>query len=218
MNKSESWGKVLEFSGWGYSGSNGANDICSQANHNFLLERHALVDTMSSFLCSWSSLASSQQAEGPPVAAVGVSLSGGVDSMVIARLLVGLSKISISRIPRTKGQKLSKSEKAHDRLQRVHGMHAGMKVVAIHIDYCNRAESKIEAEFVRHWCESYGIECCIREMPVTRPYGNIEAGAHERETANTPGKPQSNSRQEYEQMTRALRFQAYQEIVSEFGV
>jgi hypothetical protein len=55
--------------------------------------------------------------------AMAVSLSGGVDSMVIAKLLTALSPT-----------------------------HGGFRVAACHIDYANRPESGAEAEFVLDWC------------------------------------------------------------------
>ena len=55
--------------------------------------------------------------------AMAVSLSGGVDSMVIAKLLTALSPT-----------------------------HGGFRTVACHIDYANRPESGAEADYVRQWC------------------------------------------------------------------
>eukprot|EP01006_Ploeotia_vitrea_P022914 TRINITY_DN55338_c0_g2_i1.p1 TRINITY_DN55338_c0_g2~~TRINITY_DN55338_c0_g2_i1.p1 ORF type:complete len:698 (+),score=63.03 TRINITY_DN55338_c0_g2_i1:57-2150(+) len=57
-----------------------------------------------------------------------VSLSGGVDSMVIAQLLVLLSP-----------------------------QFGGFNVVAVHIDYGNRPESGAEAAYVEEWCNKHKI-------------------------------------------------------------
>ena len=70
-----------------------------------------------------------------------VSLSGGVDSMVIASVLAHLAQDCKRNI----------------------------KVYAIHIDYANRPESGAEADYVRQYCEDRGIEFCLRKInEVTR--------------------------------------------------
>eukprot|EP00978_Attheya_sp_CCMP212_P000088 scaffold168_cov53-Attheya_sp.AAC.5 len=70
-----------------------------------------------------------------------VSLSGGVDSMVIASGLAYL--------------------KAHQGYN--------ISIVAIHIDYANRPESGAEAEYTRRYCDSLGIEWKCRKIDqVTR--------------------------------------------------
>jgi len=72
-----------------------------------------------------------------------ISLSGGVDSMVIAAVLADLV--------------------------RSHGYATSMKVVAVHIDYANRPESVAEAAFVERWCEQQQIDFyCRRIDEVTR--------------------------------------------------
>ena len=79
----------------------------------------------------------------PPQAAVIVSLSGGVDSMVIASVLSHLKKSC-----------------GYDNLN----------IFAVHIDYGNRPESGAEADFVRRYCDQYlDIEFqCRRIDEVTR--------------------------------------------------
>jgi tRNA(Ile)-lysidine synthase TilS/MesJ len=43
------------------------------------------------------------------------------------------------------------------------------RIIAIHIDYANRAESAMEAQFVRDWCADLGIEIFVRVVDeVTR--------------------------------------------------
>jgi tRNA(Ile)-lysidine synthetase-like protein len=61
---------------------------------------------------------------------VAISLSGGVDSMVIAKILVTLR--NSNQIPIS-------------------------EIIAIHIDYANREESSEEADFVENWCKELGI-------------------------------------------------------------
>jgi tRNA(Ile)-lysidine synthetase-like protein len=70
-----------------------------------------------------------------------VSLSGGVDSMVISAVLAHLSRENTLPI----------------------------RVVAVHIDYANRPESAAEAEFCRTWCATYDIDFDVRRIDhVTR--------------------------------------------------
>jgi tRNA(Ile)-lysidine synthetase-like protein len=70
-----------------------------------------------------------------------VSLSGGLDSMVLVHILLAL--------------------KAR------HGY--GYAVHAVHIDYANRRESSAEAAFVREWCEARGVGVHVRVVEeVTR--------------------------------------------------
>lgn len=65
-----------------------------------------------------------------------VSLSGGVDSMVIASVLAHL----------------------------VQDCNFDLKVYAVHIDYANRPESGAEADFVKRYCEERGITFCLRRI------------------------------------------------------
>jgi tRNA(Ile)-lysidine synthetase-like protein len=78
-----------------------------------------------------------------PSAAVIVSLSGGVDSMVIASVLSHL-----------------KQSCGYDHL----------RIMAVHIDYANRPESGAEADFVQRYCDQYlNIDFqCRRIGEVTR--------------------------------------------------
>ena len=59
-----------------------------------------------------------------------ISLSGGVDSMVILRILIYLRKMNPTIVD---------------------------KIIAIHIDYANRIESIKEADFVESYCHKYNI-------------------------------------------------------------
>ena len=102
-----------------------------------------------------------------------VSLSGGVDSMVLASLLVAL---------RTHGKRPFEM----------------MRILAIHIDYANRAESGVEAEFVRQWCLSRGIEFHMRRIDeVTRGITKRDA---------------------YEAVSRSIRFDTYKKVMAEHDV
>lgn len=64
-----------------------------------------------------------------------VSLSGGVDSMVVAYLL-----------------------------HKLRALHNGFGVVAVHLDYGNRPESAAESDYVRRWCLRFGIVFHVRRI------------------------------------------------------
>lgn len=97
---------------------------------------HVVVKTIQSFLADRGILPSQQQTT--PVV---VSLSGGVDSMVIASVLVFLNQ----------------------------SCGFALNIWAVHIDYANRPESAAEADFVRRYCERLGISFqCRRIDEVTR--------------------------------------------------
>jgi len=96
-----------------------------------------------------------------------VSLSGGVDSMVLAHVLLRLQ-------PR------------HRR-----------RVCAVHIDYTNRAESGAEAAFLQRWCAARGVPLRVRTVE------EVRRGA--------------TSRDEYEKVSRAVRFDAYRQALAQFG-
>ena len=68
-----------------------------------------------------------------------VSLSGGVDSMVIMDILVALRKKRPAKF-------------------------GNITLVGIHIDYGNRAESKAESDFVERWCHQRGVEFRVRRV------------------------------------------------------
>ena len=66
------------------------------------------------------------------VPALVVSLSGGVDSMVLLHLLLQLQ-------PRWR-----------------------FRLHAAHVDYDNRPESSAEADYLRGWCAQHGVHCTVR--------------------------------------------------------
>jgi len=95
-----------------------------------------------------------------------VSLSGGVDSMVITRILAALrSSLNIT-------------------------------VVAVHIDYGNRDESKYECDFVQDFCRRHSV--VFRKRTITSVKRGITA------------------RDEYEKITRKIRFDTYTEVLKDF--
>lgn len=81
--------------------------------------------------------------------AIAVSISGGVDSMVVAKIL-SVMRVSTPDRPSPCFPKTN-------------------RVIGIHIDYANREESGREAAYVQHWCGLHGIECHTRTInEVTR--------------------------------------------------
>ncbi|KAL3932440.1 MAG: hypothetical protein SGBAC_010850 [Bacillariaceae sp.] len=100
-------------------------------------KKHPIHKTIAAFLTGQGIHATDS---GPQIAVI-VSLSGGVDSMVIASVLSHMKK----------------------------SCNYNLKVVAVHIDYGNRPEASAEADFVRRYCESIDIEFTCRAIDeVTR--------------------------------------------------
>ena len=108
---------------------------------------------------------SARRRQSPAWPAVGISLSGGVDSMALAVILKRLSRDA---------------------------SYGGFDVVAMHIDYDNRPESGVEADFVRGWCDRMGIECVVRKI------AEVTRGV-------TP-------REQYEAESRAIRYGFYKDV------
>eukprot|EP01038_Epipyxis_sp_PR26KG_P013394 gene13394-17960_t len=115
-----------------------------------ILERHAFQadesDILKQSLVKTTQLFLQKNIKTPVSVPVLISLSGGVDSMVLSKILILLKnelKLPISR------------------------------VVAMHIDYANRPESSAEAAYVLEWCNQLGIDCQIRVInEVTRGITN----------------------------------------------
>eukprot|EP01101_Sappina_pedata_P008041 TRINITY_DN4377_c0_g1_i1.p1 TRINITY_DN4377_c0_g1~~TRINITY_DN4377_c0_g1_i1.p1 ORF type:complete len:725 (-),score=269.54 TRINITY_DN4377_c0_g1_i1:55-2229(-) len=128
-----------------------------------------LCQTVAAFLREW--LAKTK------TSTVIISLSGGVDSMVLAFLCAYF-----------------RDHADHPLLK---GVGPLKRVVAIHIDYANRPESKAEAEFVQGWCQRHSIDFNVRRIDeVTR------------------GKTQ---RDEYERVSREIRYGFYKEVIRNIG-
>lgn len=102
-----------------------------------------------------------------PASPIIVSLSGGVDSMVLLMMLR-------ARHPQT-------------------------MIMAVHINYCNRATSSLEAAFVQSWCHHHWIPVIVRTI---------------REIQRTD----SMLRDVYETYTRRVRFGTYKSVVTEAPV
>ncbi|CAM9733981.1 unnamed protein product [Chrysoparadoxa australica] len=106
------------------------------------LGRHRLVRTVTEFLKRHSASAR----------AVAISLSGGVDSMVLAKICRWYQ---------------DRPGCPYD------------QVVAVHIDYGNRRESGDEAAYVENWCRQLGITCHTRAISEVRR-GQTDRDEYER--------------------------------------
>ncbi|CAI5747310.1 unnamed protein product [Peronospora destructor] len=98
-----------------------------------------------------------------------VSLSGGVDSMVVAYLLHKLS-----------------------------AKHGGFTVVAVHLDYGNRPESKAECDYVRRWSERFGMVFHVRRID--------------------EAKRATMRRDDYERLSREIRYTTYAEVMQKYDI
>jgi tRNA(Ile)-lysidine synthetase-like protein len=97
-----------------------------------------------------------------------VSLSGGVDSMVVAYLM----------------------HKLKDK-------HGKFTIVAVHIDYGNRAESGAECDYVRRWCDRFGIVFHVRRIDEV--------------------KRATTKRDDYERVSREIRYSTYAEVMEKYS-
>ncbi|RLN90769.1 hypothetical protein BBJ28_00021005 [Nothophytophthora sp. Chile5] len=100
---------------------------------------------------------------------LGVSLSGGVDSMVVAYLLHQLRE-----------------------------KHGGFTIVAVHLDYGNRAESAAECDYVRRWCARFGMVFHVRRVDEV--------------------KRATTRRDDYERVSREIRYSTYAEVMARYGI
>eukprot|EP01061_Rhynchopus_euleeides_P017111 TRINITY_DN28518_c0_g1_i1.p1 TRINITY_DN28518_c0_g1~~TRINITY_DN28518_c0_g1_i1.p1 ORF type:complete len:802 (+),score=246.48 TRINITY_DN28518_c0_g1_i1:138-2408(+) len=123
-----------------------------------------------------------------------VSLSGGVDSMVIAHILCHLRDHPKPVERARKGQFKGAADRRvrHNVLE---SKTAGLvkKVVAVHIHYGNREASKGEADFLVDWCDRHGIELHVKSIT------DLRRG--------------ETSRDEYEALTRNIRFDEYRKVM-----
>ena len=92
-----------------------------------------------------------------------ISLSGGIDSMVLMDIL-------------------------HRR---------GKEIIAVHINYNNRDESKMEEDFLREYCESKNITFLCHSFNFKR--GSIK-------------------RSDYESLTKQIKFKLYKSILGEYNL
>jgi len=92
-----------------------------------------------------------------------ISLSGGVDSMVLIDILYKLGK----------------------------------EIIAVHINYNNRDESKMEEDFLREYCESKNITFICHSFNFKR--GSIK-------------------RSDYESLTKQIKFKLFKSILGEYNI
>jgi tRNA(Ile)-lysidine synthase TilS/MesJ len=156
----------------GAAGPAAANDADILEFHEFqpdaaeiaALPQQPLVRTMLSYL------AERFDPEGCGHDTVAVSLSGGVDSMVIAQLLVHI-RDGLARAPA--GPRPPRRNDARARPEEHRPPSSGaatpaFTVAAVHVDYGNRAESAAEAAFVARWCRARGIVLRTRRITEMR--------------------------------------------------
>ena len=126
--------------------------------HKFSTSEHSLQNLLKiPLFLSISEYIASQQNKYDKFSYVCVSLSGGVDSMVIAYVCAILHKLDSNKYP--------------------------FQTIALHINYSNRSESDMEANFVEVFCSQLNIifhKMTIDDM--TR--GKIARDVYEEETRN----------------------------------
>ena len=102
-----------------------------------------------------------------------VSLSGGVDSMVLISILILIKTIIVFE------EKYKFDFSIH----------------AIHINYGNRPETDLEEEFLTKWCRNNMVEITVYKMNDYKRHNQI--------------------RSEYEEQTKRIRFELYNQIIQE---
>ena len=120
-----------------------------------------LVSTLQKFILS---KIKNKEVNNKETSLIIVSLSGGVDSMVILSILNYIKKLFKLKLD----------------------------IVAIHLDYHNRSETGLEAEFLFRWCQLFEIPLYYRYI-------------HE-------GVRNNKDRKEYEDMTKEIRFDIYKKV------
>lgn len=124
---------------------------------NTIPNTHPLVETINTFINKYHK----------DKKVIAVSLSGGVDSMVLISILWKLSK------------------------------KYNFELVTATLDYSVRKESKDECEFVKLFCNKYGIQFNLKTV------------------TGISRKKNENSRTEYEDVSKAIRFDLYKQILLE---
>ena len=152
-----------------------------------------------------------------------VSLSGGVDSMVISKILVILRDRVWNRSDNTL---------------------PSLQVHCVHIDYANRSESGEEASFVKRWCEKHDMKFHIRRIDeYTRGVTNRDVYVHSfavsiflccfyipllflhsftvsldpERTRHTHTHTHTHTQNRYEKQTRKIRYDTYKRVLKEIS-
>ena len=148
---------------------------------NYKKFNEPLYNTLSQFLKQYDFLTNHNLQHLDPLDSVSslkqntivVSLSGGVDSMVLISILILIKTIIVFE------EKYKFNFSIH----------------AIHINYGNRPETDIEEEFLTKWCKNNMIEITIYRM--------------------NDYKRDNQIRSEYEEQTKRIRFELYNQIIQE---
>jgi tRNA(Ile)-lysidine synthetase-like protein len=130
------------------------------------------------------------------VSSLAVSLSGGVDSMVLCKILVHLRK-KIGRQPIATSSAVEHSTAPADSTTAAANHSGALVLVAVHIDYNNRPESGAEAAFVEDWCQRHDI--VFRKRVIAEAKRGV------------------TKRDEYERVAREIRYSTYAQVMQEFG-
>lgn len=121
-----------------------ADHIVYRTIRDFLIKEGILNDNSAPSRSSKRDPEISSSQRGPPICPIVLSLSGGVDSMVIGAVLAHLQNQNSD---------------------------VALHLVAVHIDYANRPESSAEASYVERYCQEYWPQVqfrCRRIDEVTR--------------------------------------------------
>jgi uncharacterized protein (DUF924 family) len=142
-----------------------------------------------------------------------LSLSGGVDSMVLARILsVMKRKTAVFRAPPppssdggglngSSGNSSSQNDNPNLNARKGGEPECVVRLVSAHVDYGNRPESSAESQFVEEYSMELGFEPRVVHI-----------------LDKTGGKNRAQGdRNAYEEISRDVRYDLYKEIVAEFG-
>lgn len=127
-----------------------------------ILQKYDKLNTLSKNASNLLNLKFENENENSTCLPICISLSGGVDSMVLLDLLLRANK----------------------------------RIIAIHVNYNNRDESKLEEEFLRGYCEARSIEFICHSFDFKR--GSI-------------------NRNIYENLTKKIKFGVYKSILQKYN-
>ena len=157
------------------------------------LPREPLVRSMARFLINRGKLMN----EG----VVCVSLSGGVDSMVIAHALCHLRDHPKPVHRAGKGQLTSTADRRvkHNAVEK-DSVGLVKTIVAVHINYGNREAASHEKDFLVDWCKRRNILLKVKDID------DLKRGSSD------------VSRDEYEALTRSIRYDEYRSVIKDHNV
>ena len=126
-----------------------------------------------------------------------ISLSGGVDSMVLCKILVLLAKEHNEKQYRNSKARREGSSNINvprNKRQKLNTIAPKINVLALHVNYNNRPESAAEATYLQEWCKMHDVDI------VVNAYTDIKRGVTPRDV--------------YEKETRRRRYQFYKDVLS----